>query len=126
MHPNGLEVLLLVVICGILVGGPYNQLGTAVPLKLSEDPFIRNKPKAKSTIISLMESFAQAACGISVLIVPNIGIIRLHYMAGALCFISVGLLVGEELRQHMKELSVVETKPEQKEPEGPPAVELKE
>jgi hypothetical protein len=54
VHPNGLEVLLLVVICGILVGGPYNQLGTAVPLKLSEDPFIRNKPKAKSTIISLM------------------------------------------------------------------------
>lgn len=38
VHPNEFEVIGLVVICAILVGGPYNQLTTAVPLKLCEDP----------------------------------------------------------------------------------------
>ncbi len=82
-------------ICGILVGIPYNQLGTSVPFKLAENPEVCHRPKAKSAIISLMESFGQIMCGISILIVPAIGVRRLHYMAGALCFASVLMLSGE-------------------------------
>lgn len=36
------------------------------------------------------------------LIVPSIGVTRLHNMASTLCFISVALLVAEEVRIHFK------------------------
>lgn len=95
MQTSSFAIVGLVSVCGVLVGGPYNQLGTSVPLKLSENPEIRKKPQAKSAIISLMESFGQLTCGLCILIVPGIGVMKLHYMACTLCFLSVLLLTGE-------------------------------
>lgn len=102
VHSNQLAIIGLIAICGILVGIPYNQLGSSVPLKLSESPDIRNLPLAKPTIISLMESVAQVVSGLSILIIPSIGVMKLHYMAGGLCFGAVVLLVGEEVRLYIK------------------------
>jgi hypothetical protein len=33
--------------------------------------------------------------------VPEVGVMKLHYMAGFLYFLSVLLLVGEEVRQYL-------------------------
>lgn len=37
VHSNSFAIIALVAVCGLLVGGPFNQLGTSVPIKLSED-----------------------------------------------------------------------------------------
>lgn len=63
-------------------------------------------------------------CGVCILIVPSIGVMKLHYMAGALCFISVLLLAGEELRQYLRFKGAMELM-EMQRPAAPP-VELKE
>ena len=53
-----------------MTGGPYSQLGTAVPVMLGHSEEIKRKPGAKACIIALMEGFGQFMCGVSVLIVP--------------------------------------------------------
>lgn len=84
----------MIILTAVLVGGPYNQMGTAVPLKLGARQDIKDRPGAKAAIISLMESFGQFMCGVSVLIVPSVGVLKLHLMASAYCFLSVVLLCG--------------------------------
>lgn len=49
---------------------------------------------------------------------------KLHYMAGGLCFISALLLAGEELRQYLGYKHVIEAI-EMQRPAAPP-IELKE
>lgn len=49
-----IEILGLLVVTSFALGGPYNQMSTAVPLKLSDEPGIADKPGGKSAIISLM------------------------------------------------------------------------
>ena len=93
-------MLILIIFTAILVGSPYNQMGTAVPLKLGERSDIKNRPGAKAAIISLMESCGQFMCGISVLIVPSIGVLKLHLLGSAYCLFAVILLVCELLRSH--------------------------
>lgn len=106
MHrrPHEIQVLVLIVLTAILVGVPYNQMGTAVPLSLISREDIKKIPGAKGAIISLMESFGQLMCGISVLIVPSIGVLKLHLMGSAYCFLAVILLACEMLRQKLKPL----------------------
>ena len=64
----------LMIVTGLIVGGPYNQMSTAVPVMLGNKEEIRSKPGAKTCIISLMEGFGQFMCGVTVLVVPSIGI----------------------------------------------------
>ena len=61
---------------------------------------IRRKPGAKACIIALMEGFGQFMCGISVLIVPEIGVINLHLMALVYCILAAILLTLEEVRKY--------------------------
>ena len=110
MHsrPHEFEVLILIVMTALLIGSPYNQMGTAVPIKLGERSDIKERKGAKAAIISLMESCGQFMCGISVLIVPSIGVLKLHLMGSAFCFLSVIFLVCEILRSHFYPLEFQE------------------
>lgn len=76
------------------MGSPYNQLGTAVPLKLGERKDIKNRPGARAAIMSLMESCGQFMCGMSVLIVPAFGVLKLNSLAATFCLLAIILLVS--------------------------------
>ena len=69
-HPDEFETFTLIILTGLVTGGPYNQLGTAVPVMLGHSEEISKIPGAKACIIALMEGFGQFMCGVSVLIVP--------------------------------------------------------
>jgi len=74
-------------------------MNTSIPLYLSEKPEVNKFPGAKAAIISAMEGYPLLFCGISLLIVPAIGVIDLHWMASLYCVISGGILLWEEFKE---------------------------
>ena len=68
-------------------------MNTSIPLYLSEKTEIIKYPGAKAAIISAMEGYPLLFCGVSLLIVPAIGVIDLHWLACAYCVISAAILL---------------------------------
>lgn len=93
-------MIFLIVSCGLLFGGPYTLITTSIPLYLSERPAIKAFPGAKAAIVSAMEGYGLLSCGVSVLIIPTIGVIDMHWFTFSYCFIAATILLG----YHLKEL----------------------
>ena len=99
LYPNDIEVIILVTVCGLIFGGPFTVMNTSIAIFLSEKPAIRNIPGAKAAIISAMEGYGLFFSGISLLIIPVIGVIDLHWIASLYCGIAAGILLFEEIRE---------------------------
>jgi small basic protein len=104
LHPSETSVIILILTCGLIFGGPFTLMSSSIPLLLSEKPEIRNIPGAKAAIVSAMEGYGLLFCGISLLIVPTVGVIDLHWVASLYCTISAAILLYEHLRELSKEL----------------------
>lgn len=76
-------------------------MSTSIPLLLSEKPAIKAIPGAKAAIVSAMEGYGLLFCGFSLLIIPAVGVIDLHWIAALYCTISAAILLFE----HLKELN---------------------
>ena len=83
----------MIMACGLVFGGPFTVMNTSIPLFLSEKPAIKQFPGAKAAIISAMEGYPLLFCGVSLLIVPAVGVINLHWMACLYCITSALILL---------------------------------
>jgi MFS family permease len=99
LYPNEIEVIVLVVACGLTFGGPFTLMSTSIPLLLSEKPAVRDEPGAKAAIISAMEGYGLLFCGVSLLIIPAVGVIDLHWIASFYCFMAAAILLYEQLKE---------------------------
>lgn len=99
-------IALIIVVCGLCYGGPYNLISTAIPIILGSQKGVENLPRAKSAIISLMEGFGQLMCGISLLFVPEIGVMNIHLVGSVYCGAAALLLLGEVVREHFANRSL--------------------
>lgn len=88
-----IEMAIAIVVSSLAFGIPYNMLNTAVPIMLGEKPEIKNRPGAKSTIISLMEGFGMGFCAFSILIVPLIGVDYIHLVLFVYSLVGVLILL---------------------------------
>lgn len=91
LYPNESEVTIVIVACGLIYGGPFTLMTSSIPLLLSERPQIRDLPGAKAAIVSAMEGYGLLFCGVSLLIIPVVGIIDLHWIAS--CYCAIGALI---------------------------------
>lgn len=91
LYPNETEVIIVVVACGLIYGGPFTLMTSSIPLLLSEKPKIRDLPGAKAAIVSAMEGYGLLFCGVSLLIIPAIGVVDLHWIAS--CYCAIGGLI---------------------------------
>lgn len=92
-------MVVLIIACGLSYGGPFTLMSTSIPLLLSEKPEIREYPGAKAAIVSAMEGYGLLFCGISLLVIPTIGVIDLHWIASLYCSIAAVILMYEQLRE---------------------------
>ena len=83
-----------IIICGFFYGGPYSLMGTAIPINLGNSSILKKYSNGRGAIISLSESFGQFCCGISLVIVPLVGIRYLHVAGAVYSGISAFLLLG--------------------------------
>jgi len=75
-------------------------MSTSIPIALSEKPAIKEYPGAKAAIISAMEGYGLFFSGISLLIIPEIGVIDLHWIASLYCAIAAIILTYEEVKEN--------------------------
>ena len=57
---------------------------------------------AKAALISTMEGYSMLFCGISLLIIPSVGVLDLHFVASAYCFMAA-LVLGYAMLKEYKE-----------------------
>lgn len=61
---NALAYYIVIFLVGILLGGPYNNISSAMVIVLAENPKIKGNKEAVSTITSLIEGFASLSSGL--------------------------------------------------------------
>lgn len=54
LYPSETSVVILILTCGLIFGGPFTLMSSSIPLLLSDKPEIKKIPGAKAAIVSAM------------------------------------------------------------------------
>ena len=102
-HPNEIEIVLLIVASGLSFGAPFTVMRTSIPLLLSEKRVIMMQRGSKAALISTMEGYGMLFCGVSLLIIPSVGVLDLHWVASAYCLLAALVLLYAEVKRIKEE-----------------------
>ena len=64
LKDNAIPYYFIIFFIGIFIGGPYNNISSAMVLFLAEDERIKGNKEAVSTITSIIEGFASLSSGV--------------------------------------------------------------
>jgi succinate-acetate transporter protein len=93
-----IEIILLIIVCGLFYGGPYSLMSTAIPITLGNQEEVKQYKNGRSAIISLVEGYGLFFSGISLILIPAFGISNIHIVGACYCSIAAFLLLGEIYR----------------------------